>query len=330
MKKLNYIFLMAIAFGIFSCSNDAEIANDFENLDEVSVDAKILNIGNSVYKLNASNTNTDFKRNKLNNSGVGIYSAEYITTGENANVGNIIFFNDRGNKQLGSDFVPGLALDITDGTNDISYYVDNQRASNNLDVSISKNAIDRAMNTWNSITCSNVGIFEMPFSDEFSTGFVAKIFSDETEFEFGGSLNYFADVVHAGWISGDFFDILVEDGSNFILAVTFTIIFIDDEGNVIDTDNNGTIDTAFREIYYNKEFPWNDGSTFDVETVALHEVGHGLSQAHFGKAFINISNGKLHFAPRAVMNAAYSGVQTNIRKSDNAGHCSNWSAWANN
>ena len=39
---------MAIAFGIFSCSNDAEIMNEFEILDEVSVDAKSLKVGNSI------------------------------------------------------------------------------------------------------------------------------------------------------------------------------------------------------------------------------------------------------------------------------------------
>jgi hypothetical protein len=30
-----------------------------------------------------------------------------------------------------------------------------------------------------------------------------------------------------------------------------------------------------------------------------------------------------------VMNAAYSGIQTSIEKTDNAGHCSNWASWPN-
>jgi hypothetical protein len=38
----------------------------------------------------------------------------------------------------------------------------------------------------------------------------------------------------------------------------------------------------------------------------------------------------LHFAPRAVMNAAYSGIQTEIDGSDKGGHCSNWASWPNN
>ena len=75
---------------------------------------------------------------------------------------------------------------------------------------------------------------------------------------------------------------------------------------------------------------WNIGSTYDVETIALHEAGHGLSQAHFGTAFIDNGSGQLHFAPRAVMNAAYSGIQNSIDQTDNAGHCSIWANWNNN
>lgn len=330
MKKVNYILSMAIAMGIFSCSDNAEIINDLENVEGVSLDSKHLNLGSRVLQMNITNSSIKSSKEINDNRSIAIYSAEYITTGENGKMGNIVFFNNRGNKQLGTDFVLGLALDITDGTNNISYYVDNQRASNNLDISISNSAIDRAMNTWNTITCSDMGIFEIPFNGDVSSGFVAKSFSDDTEFEFGGSFNYFADVVHAGWLSADFFDLLAEDGSNFILGVTFTLLFTDAEGNFLDLDNNGKFDVAIREIYYNDNFVWNDGNTLDVETVALHEAGHGLSQAHFGKAFWNISSEKFYFAPRAVMNAAYSGIQTMITKTDNAGHCSNWASWPKN
>lgn len=155
-----------------------------------------------------------------------------------------------------------------------------------------------------------------------TTGFIAAAFG------FGGSFDYVADITHNGWLPAPFFDLLAPGGSTFILGVTFTIVFTDDNGNLIDTDNNGKYDVAWREIYYNDNFTWRDGATYDIETVSLHEAGHGLSQAHFGKAFRN--SGGLHFAPRAVMNAAYSGVQTQINQSDNGGHCSNWAQWPNN
>ena len=75
---------------------------------------------------------------------------------------------------------------------------------------------------------------------------------------------------------------------------------------------------------------WQIDANVNVETVALHEAGHGLSQGHFGKGFVTSSNGKLHFSPRAVMNAAYNGVQQDIDQTDNAGHCSIWGQWPNN
>jgi len=150
-----------------------------------------------------------------------------------------------------------------------------------------------------------------------------------------GSEFVFADLSHAGWLPGPFFDFLVPGGSVFILGVTLTFVFIDASG-FTDIDSNGKFDTAFREIYYNDAFSWaDDGATnIDVETVALHEAGHGLSQAHFGKVFLKgnkgKSNGSLQFAPRAVMNAVYISPQQALLGTDNGGHCSIWGQWPNN
>ena len=272
----------------------------------------------------------DFPGNSASSAGrVGggnytVLSAEYLTAEESGQIGRTVFFSDVGNKQLTADFVPGVALD---GTDDISFYVDQKRPSADLPVAASSGAIVEAMQTWDGVTCSQLGMTQVPSNPAITTGFVSALLG------FGGSLNYTADVVHAGWLPGSFFNLLAPQGSTFILAVTFTIVFTDDEGNPTDLDSNGKSDVAFREIYYNDAFTWKIGAapaSVDVETIALHEAGHGLSQDHFGQAFINDSNGKLHFAPRAVMNAAYSGVQTTINQSDLGGHCSNWANWPNN
>ncbi len=99
-----------------------------------------------------------------------------------------------------------------------------------------------------------------------------------------------------------------------------------------DIDGNRKTDVAFRETYYNDAFPWGIDTDFpiDIESIALHEVGHDLSQAHFGDVFVDHAAAKLHFAPRAVMNAAYSGVQQELTGTDNGGHCSNWANWPQN
>jgi len=100
---------------------------------------------------------------------------------------------------------------------------------------------------------------------------------------------------------------------------------------ITDIDGNGKGDTAFREIYYDPSFAWKDDgvSNVDVETVALHEAGHGLSQGHFGKVFLK-NDGSVQASPRAVMNAFYLRPQRSLLGTDNGGHCSNWAAWPNN
>jgi hypothetical protein len=250
-----------------------------------------------------------------------VFSAEYLTSEESEQVGRTIYFRDVGNKQLSADFVAGLALD---GTDNVSFYVDENRPSADLPVTATTGAIARAMQTWNGVVCSDLGMYQVPSNPAISTGFVSLILG------FGGSSDYIADIVHAGWLPAAFFEAIQPGGSTVILGITYTIIFTDDDGNPTDLDNNGKADVAWRETYYNDTFTWNIGSRFDVETIALHEAGHGLSQAHFGTAFSDSGSGQLHFAPRAVMNAAYSGIQTSINQTDIAGHCSSWANWNNN
>src|SRR5688572_9821601 len=308
MKKLQ----MAGAFAMLLIAMACEKENDVQSLQPVD-DSPIfmkLPVRDQANGRIAANTR------------YAVYSAEYLTSGESGQVGRTVYFKDVGNKQLTEDFVPGLALD---GTDNVSYYIDETRPSDDLPVAVSSAAISRAMQTWDDVTCSDLGMFRLPSHQDTTTGFVSALLG------FGGSFDYVADVVHAGWLPAAFFDLIVPpDGSTFILAVTFTIIFTDDAGNPVDTDNNNKLDVAWREIYYNDAFDWADGDHYDVETIALHEAGHGLSQDHFGKAFRTNSNNKLHFAPRAVMNAAYSGIQTEINGSDNGGHCSNWASWPAN
>jgi len=135
-------------------------------------------------------------------------------------------------------------------------------------------------------------------------------------------------------VQAAFFDAIAPGGSSFILGVTFTFIWIDPSlpgTPPTDIDNNGRDDTAFREIYYNDAFDWYDDGTinFDVESVAFHEAGHGLSQAHFGKVFLD-NKGNMKFAPKAAMNAVYAAPQQSPLGTDNGGPCSIWAQWPNN
>jgi hypothetical protein len=253
---------------------------------------------------------------KLSGKGlVKLLKVEYMTSGKGGKAGQTIYFNDRGNKQLVEDFSPLLSLD---GSTGISYNIESRRPSNDLPFSTSENAIERALKTWDNVKCSDLRLSKVSTNGN-AKGLVPLLFG------FEGSLDYVSDIYYGGWLDSDFFDTLIPGGGEYILAATFTLIFVDENGDFLDTDANRKADVAWREIYFNDGFSWNDGADFDVETIALHESGHGLSQDHFGKEFVS-SNGKVHFAPRAVMNSAYSGIQREIGKTDLGGHCSIWAS----
>jgi hypothetical protein len=150
---------------------------------------------------------------------------------------------------------------------------------------------------------------------------------------------HLGDIVHAGWMPQAFFDKIFLGGGDIFLAVTFTFDFLDDPAG-FDINHDGKFDTSFREIYYNNHFTWGinaDPPIADVETVALHEAGHGLSLAHFGKIFIkNESNGnqmndpgdaEIQFAPFAVMNATIFGQNHVLQGSDVGSFCTVWGDW---
>jgi hypothetical protein len=245
--------------------------------------------------------------------------AEYITRDDSNEVGQTVFFNDRA-KQLDAHFVPFDPR--RGGVANITYRVDQtEGAVDGLTVAQTTAAIDRAMTTWNNVNCSTLPITKLPNLPGFDLGIIEGLLFGQPVGLVGT-----ADIVHAGWLPGG---VLPPN----VLAVTFTLIFVDEvTGEPTDIDSNGKADVAFREILYNDAFTWTvdpNNSNIDIETVALHESGHGLSQGHFGKAFLTQANGKIHFAPRAVMNAAYSGIQLDINQTDNGGHCSVWGSWPN-
>lgn len=236
-------------------------------------------------------------------AGVAAHGAYWTGVADEGAMGGFVFFNDRGNKQLGIRYVPADPRRTSTAfvRNDIGYTIFpliGAAAPAGLAPGDVDAAIRRGMDTWDAQTCSGgLGLFEGSVFDW---------------------LAFDTDIIHAGF---------VPLGPE-VLGVTIPFVFLDPvtlEPSDIDADGNE--DYAFAIILYNSDFSWQIDGDIDVESVALHESGHGLGQAHFGKAFLTLANGVLHFAPRAVMNAAYAGVQQELLGSDVAGHCSLFGTW---
>jgi hypothetical protein len=252
--------------------------------------------------------------------------AEYITAASSEEAGITVLAKNVGNKHLSLDFVPhdprreGWSGPSDGASDDITYAIDTTGDAvppfGGLTGAQTDAAIERAMDTWESLTCSTLPLTRNP-DFGIDIGLVAFLNA------LGGSPFVFADVQHAGFLDINF--------AGGILGVTFTFQFIDGGGNPTDIDGNGVLDAAFREIYYDPSWSWADDGVadVDVESVAVHEVGHGLSQGHFGSVFRK-NDGSLKASPRAVMNALYSSPFRSLKGSDVGGHCSNWAQWPNN
>jgi hypothetical protein len=250
--------------------------------------------------------------------------AEYIAAGDEA--GATILAKNVGNKMLGADFVPfdprraGWSGSVGGVADDITYAIDQTSDAvpplGGLTAAQTTAAIGRGVATWDALTCSTLPL-TLNASGASDIGLYAFLVSGGV----AGSNAVLADVQHAGWRDLNF--------AGGVLAVTITFVFV--AGPPTDIDGNGLLDTALREVYFDPSWIWNDNGVLDVdvESVAAHEFGHGLSQGHFGNIFLK-NDGSLMAAPRALMNALYAGVYRTLAGTDIGGHCGIWDYWPAN
>ena len=212
-------------------------------------------------------------------------------------------------------WVPGDPRRHADGNN-LTYLVDRAGlASSGLDVAVAEDSIDGAMRTWASVPCfaPKVGVVKRADS-----GADPDIFDAINGFgEFGDYR--LADVVHAGWMPPAFFDEVAGPGSGeVVLAFSVTFVYVGPDDKPTDVNRDGYLDTAANEIYYNEAFAWllaADGKGIDLESVALHELGHSLGIGHFDAT------------PTAVMSPVYVGEHRGLEPLDRAALCSIWGNW---
>jgi hypothetical protein len=345
MKNL-ILCLLAIALLLVSCQKN-EIVPAQESstlkLNELKLESIDINIENNI-SLKSTGKNGSFEsfvatlNQALLEHGIQLEKMELFGDGE---AGSTIRFKDVGNKQLLADFVPNdprnwwprepYIGEWTDGT--VGYWIDGtqQGTTSGMSEGETINAFQSAMNTWGSVNCSNGLVLShqgVTSPDDYGDVGLVQFLTG-----FGGFPGVvYGSILHAGNLPAWWFEAVL--GSTNVLGVTFTFVF-GNPGAPSDIDQNGKRDVAFREIYINGSRNFQDApddvmfnDIADYETVVMHEVGHGLSQAHFGKSTEG-KNGEIHFSPYALMNSGYSKAQREITATDNAGHCSIWDNWPN-
>lgn len=213
-------------------------------------------------------------------------------------------------------WVPGDPRRAAEGSS-LTYRVDVSEGFGSSDLApmTTETAIDRAMATWSSDVCFQKLKLVRRHGD--TPEMDADIF--DSLYGYGDFGDYrAADVVHAGWLSPDFFDrVTGPGGGESVVAISVTFIFVGLNGEPSDIDGDGYIDAAHSEVYYNQGFSWANGATdgrIDVETVALHEAGHALGLGHIDRS-------------GAVMSPVYTGPKTKLRPADHGALCSVWASW---
>ncbi|HEX3131071.1 MAG TPA: matrixin family metalloprotease [Thermoanaerobaculia bacterium] len=209
-------------------------------------------------------------------------------------------------------WVAGDSRRRADGAN-ITYLVDTQGISSTLNPVAAEASLDSATRSWASQSClSGTKIVKRPYN-----GADPDIF--DGLLGFGGYGDWrLADVVHAGFMPPAFFDAVNGPGSgDTVLAFSVTFVFVGPDGQPSDVNKDGYLDTAANEIYYNDGFSWLLGAkgSLDLESVALHEIGHSLGLGHVGPPL------------EAIMNPVYAGVNRSLKPLDMAALCSVWSRW---
>eukprot|EP01083_Nonionella_stella_P067629 179027_1 len=208
---------------------------------------------------------------------------------------------------------------------DFFVHIDDTQLPSGLNQSQVITAIENAVHTWDNVPCSK-NKFNLIISDEHKgqdIGYAEYIWSNGQS----GSNRKVGDIVFGGFIPSSLFD----GGNQTIGAVTVLFDFKDQ----IMYQNEGPGEIALAEIYFNDGFAWDIlqesvSGKFDIETVALHELGHALSQSHFhpaGKVISSANGMNPNDANDVAMAPLYFGVNHDLHGVDIGGHCSQWANW---
>ena len=239
----------------------------------------------------------------VSNHTVGVGYVQLFSENEEAKV-KVMMQKDLGNGLLDNAFVYDDPRATWRDSDNIKIAVKEGRMSEDPDLYDPVGWAYKSITAWTETTKCSKAEFDVVVGNSSQVGFFQQRYatgiSDLSLVE--------ADLTIQGFAGEEAFPFFSRFYPGRILGVCIYLFWLDSEGNPTDIDGDGKYDVAFREIYFNDLWRWSDLDEtprfrIDFPTVAIHEVGHGLSLSHFGTTIVKE---KGYFAkPRAAMNTFY-------------------------
>jgi hypothetical protein len=191
--------------------------------------------------------------------------------------------------------------------------------------------LDGAAATWNNVLCSNARLVKTSLPP-------LTIPSRYLRFRGYANVPQLVDIGIVGWLPGSIFEKLFGPIGRLYVGITIYDAYVDPlTGQFTDIDGDQRPDQANAEIwfqeggYYDVLWTLQANDDFyqlgmDVQTIALHELGHALDLDHMGAVFTD-PRGVVHESPIAIMNPLAVRSKRVPFGTDAAALCSNFATW---
>lgn len=210
----------------------------------------------------------------------------------------VVLSHDVGNQAAPYLYVEGDPRRHAEDPTTIYYRIDLSEPPPDISVADTEAAIESAVDTFNAVTCGrNLQLVRLPSAPGEDLGAAQRALG------WGGQGDDFeADITFAGWVPQGFFDDIGFGPANALAvpvafdvdgqSLVWGLDVFDPSREFSDVDANGKIDLYATEIYFNADSNYvlddpelaNTLFSIDVESIVLHELGHGLGMDHFGRS----------------------------------------------